>query len=173
MSVHEAIRVCDYPARATMLPHVHSEPSLNVVLRGGFCEQIGRQERNYARGHIAFCPAGIPHSQAFGSGGARQLILKLKDDWLEYLADCDVRLTDSPYLKSAHCAQIGDRLLYELTSEDAWTSFACDGLTLELVAAFGRGRTAETSKAPPWLLSAREILRANISRPIQLDDLHG
>ena len=173
MTVHEAIRVRDYAAEASMAPHVHAEPSLNVVLRGDFHEQIGRQERDYARGHIAFCPAGIPHSQTFGSGGARQLILRPKADWLEYLADRDVRLAESPYLNSARFAHIGDQLVSELCFRDPWTSLACDGLLLELVAAFGRGRERDTrpSGTPPWLLVAQEVLKENVRRPFELEHL--
>jgi AraC family transcriptional regulator len=173
MSVPDGIHVRDYEAGALMGPHTHDEPSLNLVVGGNFRERIGLQEREYRRGHVAFCPAGVPHSQTFGRDGARQLILRPKADWLDYLTDCHVRLSESPYLNSAHFAQIGDRLCHELRSIDPWTCFACDGLLLELLAAFGRGRGRDVSgsRAPAWLIAAQEFLQENVHRPVQLESL--
>ena len=97
-----------------MAPHEHDLASLNIIVAGDFQERIGNDDRVYARGQIAFCPAGVTHSQKFGRTGARQIIFRPQDAWLAYLADCNINLADAPYTGSPAFRHLGDRLLDEL-----------------------------------------------------------
>ena len=136
---------------------------MNIVVAGDFLERIGGQERDYARGQIAFLPAGVMHSQSFGAAGARQIIIRPQDCWLDYLADCKTRLQEAPCSNSATFRRLGDRLLEEIHNEDGFSALAREGILLEIVTAFARNRTAPRAGArpPAWLCVARDFMHEN------------
>src|SRR5580704_14995664 len=80
-----ALQVSRYEPHTSMAPHNHAFASMNIIVAGEFEERIGKSERRYARGQIAFCPAGVTHSQTFGKSGARQIIFRPLESWLGYL----------------------------------------------------------------------------------------
>jgi AraC family transcriptional regulator len=142
-----------------MDPHVHAEALMGIVVRGGFVERIGRRARDYAQGQFAYLPAGMEHSQRFGPHGARQIIFRPQPHWLEYLAECRTPLQDSPHANSPTLRVLGERLLREVQGADAFSAVACEGLILELIAAFGRTRTAgRAGTPPPWLCAVRDFV---------------
>jgi len=107
MSTQTHLRIRDYDAGTAMAPHHHEEALLSIVVRGDFQERIGGSERNYARGHVAFCPAGVTHDQSFGVRGARQVTFRPRDEWVDYLADCKAPLNQAPYVGSATFSYLG------------------------------------------------------------------
>jgi AraC family transcriptional regulator len=163
MFAQTGLRVSRYPAHSEMSPHQHDEASLNIVVAGDFLERVGKIERTYTRGTASFFPAATTHSQQFGATGVRQIIFKPHDSWLEYLADCRARLDDAPYAYSAIFRDLGDKLLEEIHRDDGFSAVACEGIMLEIVAAFGRRGTtaAGGSKPPVWLCAARDFLHEN------------
>jgi AraC family transcriptional regulator len=166
-------QVRNYDAATSMPGHHHDAPGVSLVVRGGFLERIGGRERDYARGDVAFLPAGVTHSQAFGAGGARQVIFQPEADWIDYLAECRVALEEAPHVRSPAFAQLGDRLQQELRHDDAFSNAACEGMILELVAAFGRACAAERRDASPpaWLRVAREFIHAHALEPVSLAEI--
>ena len=165
------LRVSAYEPSTSMLPHRHDEPSMNIVVGGSFLEHIGRSERTYARGHAAFCPAGTVHSQIFGANGARQIIFSPKQCWLDYLADSRTALDSAPFIGASAFRYFGDRLLEEMRFADGYAALACEGILLEIVAAFGRHREslAPAAKCPPaWLRAARDFLHENALAPLDM-----
>ncbi len=157
------LRISRYQARTEMSPHQHDEPSMGIVVSGAFLERIGNDERTYSRGTASFCPAATTHSQQFGATGARQIIFRPADSWLEYLVDCKAPLDSGPHTQSATFRDLGDKLLGEMRRNDGFSVVACEGILLEIIAAFGRNRTAAaaTTKPPPWLRAAREFVHEN------------
>ena len=153
--------------------HEHGEPSLSLVVHGGFLEHIGRRTRDYTRGHVAFFPAGMPHAQTFGPLGARQVTIRPEVAWVDYLADCKAPLSEAPHANSAVFRRLGDRLLQELAHQDDFTGVACHGLMLEVVAALGRANrpTAAPGRPPAWLRAAWEHISENALRPITLTEI--
>jgi AraC family transcriptional regulator len=167
MFVPSGLRIRDYPARTAMGPHHHDEASLSIVVRGGFVERIGGHARDYARGQIALLPAGMTHSQQFGRAGARQIILTAQPAWLDYLADCNARPTAAPHTNSPAFHELADRLLLEMGRDDRFSALACDGIILEIVAAFGRcSATAGSGVRPPaWLSAVLDFVSENALAP--------
>jgi AraC family transcriptional regulator len=166
------VLVRDYGARTSMSSHAHEEASLSIVVRGGFLERIGRGERAYGRGHVAFFPAGVKHAQAFGAEDARQVTFQPRADWIDYLADCKVALDAAPHASSAVFRRLGDRLLQEAGADDAFSTVAREGLVLEVVAAFGRSCLSPPPARPPaWLVAARDFLHAKALEPVSLAEV--
>ncbi len=173
MSAENEAQVRAYRGRTSMQPHAHEEASINVVVGGSFVEHIGGQDRNYAPGHIAYLPAGVVHSQTFGPAGARQIILRPRPVWLDYLSDRTARLTHSPHLNSPLVRQLGMRLLGELRQNDRFSAIAREGILLEMVVALGRdGAPARAGTRPPsWLRAARDFLRDSVAGPPSMKQL--
>lgn len=164
------LRLNRYAPHTAMAAHEHDDASLNVVIGGDFTERIGRSERGYMRGHIAFCPSGITHSQSFGAAGTRQIVFQPRAGWLAYLADCKLNLADSPYSGSAAFGHLGDRLLEEMRNDDEFSVVAREGIMLEIVAAFGRSGTAArpSTNPPAWLRRARDFMHENAFAPLSM-----
>jgi AraC family transcriptional regulator len=162
------LRISRYQPRTEMPPHRHDEPSIGIVLSGDFLERIGNHERTYSRGTVSFCPAATTHSQQFGATGVRQIIFKPDDSWLHYLADCKARLDEAPHTQSTTFRDLGDKLLGEIRRDDGFSAMACEGILLEIIAAFGRHGTAAavSTKPPPWLRAAREFMHENACSPL-------
>jgi AraC family transcriptional regulator len=173
MLVETDLRIADYGPCTAMAAHRHDEATMNIVVRGGFLERISRSERTYARGHVAFCPAGTTHSQTFGPGGARQIICRPKDCWLDYLADDKAALDSAPFTGSVALRHLGDRLLDEIRMADSHAPIACEGILLEIVAAFGRDRAGDRQKAKPpaWLRTARDFLHEHALAPLRMAEV--
>lgn len=161
------LRVRSYQPQSRMQPHRHAEASISIVVRGAFIESIGRGERDYARGHIAYLPPSIVHSQAFGRAGARQIIFRPQPAWLEYLADCKLRLDEAPHRRSPLFCALGERLIQEIAVEDRFSVLACEGIILEIIAAFARSGSSAVAgpKPPPWLRAARDFLHESAPTP--------
>lgn len=161
------LRVRSYPPQTRMQPHLHEEASISIVVRGAFIESIGRRERDYARGHIAYLPPAVVHSQTFGRAGARQIIFKPQPAWLDYLADCRLRLDESPHGRSPLFCALGERLLQEIITEDGFSALASEGIILEIIAAFARSSSAAVTgaKPPTWLRAARDFLHETAPAP--------
>lgn len=166
MLAQTGLRISRYQPHTEMSPHQHDEPSIGIVVSGMFLERIGRDERTYSRGTASYCPAATTHSQIFGATGVRQIIFKPDSTWLDYLADSRARLDEAPHAHSATFRDLGDKLLGEMRQGDGFSAVACEGIMLEIIAAFGRKRAAATATAnpPAWLRAAREFCTRTRSR---------
>jgi AraC family transcriptional regulator len=169
------LHVNRYDAHLAMAPHRHDTASINLVVDGGFHERIGRSERDYAAGHVAFCPAGAVHSQRFGAGATRQIIFAPRPDWLAYLADCRMELDAAPHAREAAFRQMAIRLLAELEQGDDFSALACEGILLEIVAAFGRRKALDVVGAlpPAWLAAARDFIHAHACDALSMARIAG
>ena len=171
-ALHE-LRVRNYPAQMPMKAHAHDADCLSVLVRGAFTERVGGRARDYVRGHAAFLPAGVVHSQTFGAGGATQILFRPLPDWIDYLSDCGTPLSDSPHANAPIFRQLGDRLFAEVAREDRYSALACEGILLEIVAAFGRRERAVRPgrSPPPWLRRVRDYVHEHALAPIGLKEI--
>jgi len=169
MIASQNLRIVDYAPHAAMAPHSHDAATFGIILNGDFVERVGSSERRYSNGFVTFGPAGVTHSQAFGANGARQIIVTPEESWLSYLADCGVGLSASPFVRAPVFRQLGQRLHEELRRDDDFAGVACEGIVLEIVAAFGRAGTAPSASRPPaWLDAARDFMHAHTGAPLSM-----
>jgi len=167
------LHIRDYAAFHAMPPHMHDAPSMNIVIGGGFLERIGKVERRYSRGHIAFLPAGMEHSQRFGDTATRQIVFRPKGGWLDFLDDNRARLADAPHFSGLWFCQLGNRLFQEIRAPDGFSDIACEGILLEIVAQFGRRQAAagRGSSPPSWLLRVRDYLHARPAAALRMAEV--
>jgi AraC family transcriptional regulator len=172
MFASDNLRVVDYAPHDAMAPHSHDDASFGIIVGGDFVEKIGNSEREYASGCVTFGPAGVIHSQHFGAQGARQIIVTPEETWLSYLSDCRVRLDEAPFARAPVFHQLGHKLLAEIRREDQFASVACEGIVLEIIAAFGRaGVVHPGASAPAWLNAARDYLHAHAGVSLSMKEI--
>src|SRR5581483_6892235 len=125
---------------------------------------------DHAPGALLFCPAHTPHAQQIGRAGAVKLLVAPDAAAIAFLRDERVALDDAPSTPpSPRALQLGSRLRAELHLGDAFAPLAAHGLVLELIAAFGRARSARARGRPPaWLRLVRDQLREDPSAPLDL-----
>jgi AraC family transcriptional regulator len=167
------LQIRDYPVLHAMPPHTHDYPSVNIVLGGGFVERIGTAERHYLRGHVAFFPAGMVHSQQFGGAATRQIIFRPEMAWLDQFDDCGAIFADAPHLSDSVFCQLGDRLFREIREPDAYSPIASEGILLEITAAFARRQAVcgRQPRPPGWLLRVRDFLHAHTLSSVRMNQL--
>ncbi|MEP6619394.1 MAG: AraC family transcriptional regulator [bacterium] len=155
-----ALRVTDYPARGMMAPHYHDEPSLIVVVSGGYLETIRGDEVEHRRGQMLLYPAHAVHAQRFGSMGARKIVFTPSPASMDFLRDHGVSFDTARCVSAPMIPQLAHRALAEIRNDDSFSALALEGITMELVAAFARaeGRDASTA-APAWVRAARDAIR--------------
>jgi AraC family transcriptional regulator len=152
-----AAHISRYAPHSAMAPHRHDEAWLSLVLHGNYEECVRSHRQTTAAGDLLFYPARAEHSQRFGAQGAQQIMFCPGESAVDYLAEHGVVLEDAPHRHgAAEALAIGARLQRELTVADVFSSLAVTGLSLELVALFGRNDDFQT--APPWLRRIRDKL---------------
>jgi len=167
MQSSNGLSVTRYEPGLVMAAHAHDAPSLGIVVGGGFVERIAGSDRRYSKGCVTFCPAGVTHAQAFDRGGARQVIFTPPAGLMAQLADARRDLGDAPFMRS--CDGLEERLLAEMGHDDEFRALACEGIMLEIVAAFGRRQGDErVAKVPAWLVAARDFIHAHVDVALDL-----
>jgi AraC family transcriptional regulator len=163
----------DFRPCSSMTPHLHEAASISLLVRGRFTECIAGAEREYLQGEVAYLPQGVVHSQDFGAAGARQIICRAQPDWIDYLSDCRAPLADSPHANTPLFRQLGSRLVAELSQCDRHSALACEGLMLEIVAAFGRHSrpTSSPRRPPPWLTAVRDLVQERALERLSLPEI--
>jgi AraC family transcriptional regulator len=167
MLAENSLRLRGYEPGSAMLPHMHRQTSLTLVIGGDYLERIGRSHRRYKTGVAAFCPAGMLHAQEFGAAGARQIIIEPQAECLDCLAET-LHLDEAPYGSSPELDRLGGRLLQELSNDDDFSCLAREGLVLEVLAAFARVSDSRTQRPPVWLETARDFIHANVCVPLSV-----
>jgi AraC family transcriptional regulator len=167
------VQIRAYSARMIMQPHAHENPCLSLLLRGAFLECVGRSEREYRRGHLAYLPQGVVHSQTFGANAVQQIIFQPQPDWLDYLAESKLPLADAPHVNAPIFRELGDRLLREIKNADRSAAVAREGILLELIAAFARQAdlTKSAGKPPTWLAAVRDYVYQHACDPFSMSQL--
>jgi AraC family transcriptional regulator len=145
--------------------HRHEHPYICVVLSGQYRERSDAGERDCRTGSVLIHPAGATHSDCFGEGEARLLMVEMESN-----AHRD-RFIEPQLFESGPAAAIGVRLHQEALHADDVTPLAIEGLTLELMAVAQRERLRLCTRPPSWLRLARERIDDALPRRIGMRDL--
>jgi AraC family transcriptional regulator len=154
-------RVTDYPARSTMAPHCHQEPSFIVVLGGSYLERIQGSEAEHSPGHILCRPAFATHSQRFGPDGCRTLVFTPDGILQKHLQDCGVSLERPRYVEAPAISQLTNRAMAEMHNSDMYAPLVLEGVLLELIATFERKGQEDAAAPPRWVQAARDFVRGH------------
>jgi AraC family transcriptional regulator len=149
--------------------HTHETPYVCVVVEGRYEERSGRGTATCAASTLLLHPAGAVHSDRFGAGATRLLMLEMDGSWLEALDAPPLR--EPGIFASGPVAAFGTRLRREAAWRDDVSPLALEGLVLELLASVHRERTPAGTRVPAWLRRTRERLESSFRRPPSIAQL--
>jgi AraC family transcriptional regulator len=129
--------------------HEHGRAYVCVVLSGHYLERCEAGERECRAGSVLIHPAGSTHSDCFGGGNARLLMVEMQPGQHD-------QFIEPQLIESGPASAIGARFHEEISHPDDVTPLAIEGLTLELIAVAHRQRAHCSRRPPPWLRSACE-----------------
>jgi AraC family transcriptional regulator len=144
-------------------------PYLALVLDGSMVKSFRARTMDFGRGSAFTIPAGLWHGAHFGSAGATIVIVRPRSEATP-LTDCFRRLVE---LRGRGFNWLAWRLAAELRESDAAAPLAAEGVALELVAATAReaAHDRRVGRAPRWLSTAEELLRARVEVSVGLGEL--
>jgi AraC family transcriptional regulator len=144
-------------------------PYLALVLDGNIVKSFRAKTREFGRGSAFAMPAGLWHGARFGSVGSTIVIIRPSSESTR-LMDAFPRLVE---LRGRGFSWLAWRLTAELHACDAAAPMAAEGLALETLAATVRAAAIDrgVGRAPRWLASAEEVLRARLGDWVGLSEL--
>ena len=166
------LREVAYPANARIPPHQHDNAVFVFVIAGESSGDAGGTTQHYPPASLRSIPAGAPHSNAFGAGPARSLLIEPKLATVERLRP-HTRILDcfEHFAPPSHAAMLGRRIYQETRTPDSLRTFAIEGLTLELLAAAGREKEFARQAMPAWLKAVWEHLQDQFLARLSIADL--
>jgi len=154
-----------FPAEHVQRDFVPDLPYMAIVIDGSLEKSFGGGLALQA-GCALTMPAGARHGARFGSGGARIVIVKA------CTASSGISFQRFEQLRGRGFGLLAWRLAAELRASDAAAPLAAEGLALELLAAASREEASHRiDRAPPWLSSAEDLLRARVGDCVRLSEL--
>ncbi|MCA1827124.1 MAG: helix-turn-helix domain-containing protein [Myxococcales bacterium] len=166
----DGITIADlrYAAGARLPRHAHRFATITVTLDGSFETALDSRRFHNPRHSVLAKPAGEAHANAFGTAGARLLMLSVDDTAGEF--SCCRRAFDSfPHSLDLRASGLASALAAELASPDDLTPLSLAGVTRELLARAARLPVTPCGQAaPPWLRRGLEFVEANLTSAVGL-----
>jgi AraC family transcriptional regulator len=164
-----AFRVSDtrFPPGLWLEPHTHERTSFGVILEGGLEVSLAGCTHTCRPGCVETKPGDARHANRFGDRGARVLVVEPALDAAEILLPAAALLAAPHCFMDPYAAALALRLAAEVKAADELVDMAVEGLGLELLAhcARGVGHRQIATRAPRWLLDARDLLVERFRRP--------
>jgi AraC family transcriptional regulator len=144
-----------------------------VVLEGSIDKAFRNSEFLSISSTILTMPAEERHKDHFERGGAHILVIEAGRDMEEQLRPCVALLGRVNHFRDSDTSALAWRISKELLFPDVVSSFAIDGLALEMLATASRHFTAPCveKRPPPWLVIVQELLHERFMERLQVADL--
>lgn len=165
----------EFPAGARLCPHVHDRTCVATTLAGRFDSRM-RGRSHWSRPSMVLTePAEERHDNAFGTSGARVLVVQPDGRRLEYLRPFTGFVDAINHFGDAQVGLLARRLVAEIAAPDTVTPLAIEALGLELLAVAARRFVPDTPEpeVPRWLERVRERLHDGFDEPVGLSCLAG
>lgn len=146
-------------------PHVHALPYFAYLLTGGYREHLGRHDMTFQPQSFVFHPSHEVRHGRLADDGARLFHVEMAPRCLEQLRDEGGLLGESVVRQVGPMVRLSQSLYREFRQTDSASSFAIEGLTLEIVGSLLRAAQRTESDLPRWLVRAREQLEDDPARP--------
>jgi AraC family transcriptional regulator len=162
-----------FPPRARLCPHVHDRTCVATTLQGRF--DSGMRGRSYwsTPGMVLTEPAGERHSNLFGTGGARVLVVQPDARRVDLLRPFSGFLDSITHVADGRIGDLARRLSFEIAHRDDVTPLAIEAIGLELLATAARRFESNRSPGVPprWLTRVRDRLHDELATPVTLGEL--
>lgn len=162
----------EYPPCERTSRHAHQGAYFTIHVAGRFREAVaGVGERDFERWQSAFHPDGEAHAHETGPDGSVSVALIAHGPMIETLEAFGTIPAEPRWMKSLPAACISRRLVRELVLPDATSALGAHAAFMELAAETMRSGGPAETRAPGWLLRAREILHETLDAPVSLSDI--
>jgi AraC family transcriptional regulator len=154
-----------HPADSVIPWHWHPHPTICCVLEGAFTEIAAGAAVACVPATVKFMPGGERHWDRFDLGPARGLLVEVAPEEVPSLQPYGAVLDRRVHYHGGAVAELAFRIHRELSRMDDSALLAIEGLLLELLALASR-HTGERNdlRVAPWLLRARELIEASLSK---------
>jgi AraC family transcriptional regulator len=151
--------------------HVHEHRYFCLVLRGAYTESCRSNTLDCKPMTVLYRAPGEPHSDRFHDAGGHCCVAEVPTAWVDRLCPGPMKAETSEYQGGA-LPYLALRLCKELRSWDDVSTFAIQGLLLEMLAVVCRNQSSVAERpTAPWLERCREILHARFRERICLDEI--
>jgi AraC-like DNA-binding protein len=140
-------------------PHAHRNAYFCFVRQGAYLETFGQRSRACAPLTLAYHTADETHSELMTGSDVSSLNVEVTPDWLRNVQQSAPGLRDPFDCRGGPAAWLAARLYREFRWGDATSRLMIEGILLEVVAECTRA-IRPSVRVPPWLLRARDVLRA-------------
>ncbi|MEO8727246.1 MAG: AraC family transcriptional regulator [Acidobacteriaceae bacterium] len=148
--------------------HSHEAAFFSMMVHGDYSERIGSRSIPYRSFSTVFHPPELVHKDHIGAVGVRFFMIEVQSEWLALLQREFQRLDLSPGLCHGEAMWLANRLYLEYDKQD---QLHIESLTCELLAANSKARIIRETRKPPWLAEVVEYLRAELGRPLTLEEI--
>jgi len=156
-----------YAPSLALPQHGHDEAYLSFAVRGSFDERVGGKTFDCARYDVIVRPPGERHSNRYGEGGTRCVLVEIDAALLARIRE-HTAIFDVPARLRRDVQPIAMRIHRELMSIDAASALSVEGLVLELI---GESSRRMHAKAPRWLGDARAYIHEHWPERPSLADI--
>lgn len=157
-----------YPAGFEVPTHRHDDPWFGLVLEGTLIETYRNRTHMVQPLNVMFRVSGESHSDRIPEGGARCLVVDVKQAMFDRVSTQGAVLNHSAEFAGGTSAGIMCRMSRELRVGDSVAPLAIEGLLLEMLAETHRRVVPSSPKAPDWLKRASELLNDRFSENLSL-----
>jgi AraC family transcriptional regulator len=161
------ITEASYEPKTRFPTHAHEHPSLTAVFEGGFVEQFRKNSESCSTRSILIKPAAEAHSNDYGDRATKCLLVGVTQP----IGQLGRVFERTIHLRGGRSYSLLMALREELRLGDDLTSFAAEGLLLELLARIARESFSYGGSAPKWVRILKGVLRERCCKPISLADV--
>src|SRR6266849_3649178 len=162
-----------YHSDVAIPSHEHTTTFFDLVVDGFCSEFVHRQERNHARSTLAFHPAGEIHHSCWHGSEGRCFHIEIAASLLDRVRQHSLSFDSPAYFDLGKPNWIAQRIYDEFRSMDDLSALVIEALTLELLAEGARLASHVASAPPRSVESIRDLLRAEFSQSLSLDQIAG
>lgn len=166
--------ISNYIPNRKMSHHAHEFAAFSFILCGSYDETIEKKHVRICKPNMTvFHPSNETHSVNFHNVTTKIVRVSLNNRWLEKFNEPSFTFNQPATLESETTSNLFKKIYTEFCTPDSFSSFAIEGLTLELFAVMGRNASCrkEENKTPRWLDAVREMLHENYSGETTLQSL--
>jgi len=156
-----------YAPSLALPQHGHDEACLSFSVRGAFDERVGGKTFDCARYEVIVRPPGESHSNRYGEGGTRCVLILTDAAALARMRE-HTTIFDAPARLKSDVQPLAMRIHRELMSNDSASALSVEGLVLELI---GESSRRTHTNAPRWLGDARAYIHEHWPERPSLADI--
>lgn len=160
-----------FPPHEILARHTHDRACVAVMLDGSFdLEMMGTV--HYCPPTAVFTePAGEPHVNWIGRGGARVVVIQPDSTQQELLRPFAKFLDRPSHRLHAGLAERAARLAAELEASDDLAPLAAEAAVLELLVFLARLDENGRRGPPAWLLRAQQLVHDRFDEPLRIGQI--